>query len=470
MESGTSSASAMAFITMRHQLFLLLYLSSGVRGVGPKNPSASAPGYSGEAAAMFEAGLDSKDNLDSLGNTGIYGSSSVTGVGNFNFMTPGGVPGLRNGGGPSVEECRVKNLKQQERMTMAKLDAHRCLVRDTVVAVPPPETLIAQFVHPSHVVVQRCTGLCLERPGCECVPKKTRQVKVDIVVGVNSSSTTSGQLCSSIEIEEHRGPCKCKCLTKSCHYNMVFDREACLCRCKDSFSVLKRDCLTRPIGGEIVNYWDEETCTCKCKPRTCVEGHYQDRTSCECKPVVATCSATGLDGVGGQSAVGISGVRDSEREAAAAVAATAKYVGLGCVVMVALAMILSLYYLMVRKKGGGGVGGGLDDLTSHHLVLGQSYSSYANETARFRTASAGSIAAGLNSLSTSATTATTAGHPVIQDGNATIGSVASHVGGVGNGGPGNGCNTAYTITINSHSPNTIDDAVLPLTVEDKTRF
>ena len=83
----------MAFITMRHQLFLLLYLSSGVRGVGPKNPSASAPGYSGEAAAMFEAGLDSKDNLDSLGNTGIYGSSSVTGVGNFNFMTPGGVPG-----------------------------------------------------------------------------------------------------------------------------------------------------------------------------------------------------------------------------------------------------------------------------------------------------------------------------------------------------------------------------------------
>ena len=117
------------------------------------------------------------------------------------------------------------------------------------------------------------SGLCLERPGCQCVPKKTRQVKVDIVVGVNSSSTSL--VCSSIEIEEHRGPCKCKCLTKSCHYNMVFDRDACMCRCKDSFAVLKRDCLTRPIGGEIVNFWDEETCTCKCKPRTCVEGHYQ---------------------------------------------------------------------------------------------------------------------------------------------------------------------------------------------------
>ena len=66
------------------------------------------------------------------------------------------------------------------------------------------------------------TGLCLERPGCECVPKKTRQVKVDIVVGVNSSSTTSGQLCSSIEIEEHRGPCKVSAvITHCCFYHTL---------------------------------------------------------------------------------------------------------------------------------------------------------------------------------------------------------------------------------------------------------
>ena len=56
------------------------------------------------------------------------------------------------------EECKVKNLKQQQRMTMAKLDAHRCLIRDTVVTVPVPDTIIANFVHPSHVVVPRCTG------------------------------------------------------------------------------------------------------------------------------------------------------------------------------------------------------------------------------------------------------------------------------------------------------------------------
>ena len=57
-----------------------------------------------------------------------------------------------------TEECRVKNLKQQQKMSMAKLDAHRCLIRDVVVQVPAPATIIPSFIHPSHVVVQRCTG------------------------------------------------------------------------------------------------------------------------------------------------------------------------------------------------------------------------------------------------------------------------------------------------------------------------
>ena len=103
-------------------------------------------------------------------------------------------------------------------------------------------------------------GLCLERPGCECVPKKTRLVKINIVMGVNSSSTL--QVCSSIDIEEHRGPCRCKCLIKSCHYNKVFNRDSCQCMCKDTFAVLKRDCLING-GGRATNFWDEETCSCK---------------------------------------------------------------------------------------------------------------------------------------------------------------------------------------------------------------
>lgn len=55
-------------------------------------------------------------------------------------------------------ECRVKNMKQDQRMSRAKLAAHRCLVRDTVVEVPLPKDLIVNYVHPSHVVIPRCTG------------------------------------------------------------------------------------------------------------------------------------------------------------------------------------------------------------------------------------------------------------------------------------------------------------------------
>lgn len=76
----------------------------------------------------------------------------------------GGVPGLGGRGNsvkglePVREECKVKNLKQQQRMLLAKLDAHRCLVRDTVVELPMPNDVIVNFMQPSHVVVPRCTG------------------------------------------------------------------------------------------------------------------------------------------------------------------------------------------------------------------------------------------------------------------------------------------------------------------------
>ena len=66
-------------VAMRHLLFLLLYLSSGVTGVGPKNPSAAAPAYTGEAAAMFGSANADTSNSDIM-TSDLYD--------NFNFMTP----------------------------------------------------------------------------------------------------------------------------------------------------------------------------------------------------------------------------------------------------------------------------------------------------------------------------------------------------------------------------------------------
>ena len=113
-------------------MFLLLYHTKNTICIGVKAPSASAATSLSMASSLFNSmSIHSEDD------------NSINGD---------------DDGRRSPEECKVKNLKQQQRMTMAKLDAHRCLIRDTVVTVPVPDTIIANFVHPSHVVVPRCTG------------------------------------------------------------------------------------------------------------------------------------------------------------------------------------------------------------------------------------------------------------------------------------------------------------------------
>ena len=88
-----------------------------------------------------------------------------------------------------------------------------------------------------------------------------------------------------LQIEEHRGPCRCKCSLSGCHhYRKVFDEEACLCRCKPELAEEKRECAV-----DFERRWHEDTCTCKCRPRICVSGQYQDPATCQCRPI-ETCA------------------------------------------------------------------------------------------------------------------------------------------------------------------------------------
>ena len=112
--------------------FLLLYHTKNIVCIGVKAPSASAATSLSMASSLFNS-----MSIHPEDDNSINGDDESQ---------------------RSPEECKVKNLKQQQRMTMAKLDAHRCLIRDTVVTVPVPDTIISNFVHPSHVVVPRCTG------------------------------------------------------------------------------------------------------------------------------------------------------------------------------------------------------------------------------------------------------------------------------------------------------------------------
>ena len=129
------------------------------------------------------------------------------------------------------------------------------------------------------------------------------------------------------------------------------------------------------------------------------------------------------------------------------VAHAPKYIGLACVVFVALAMVLSLYYMLVKRKSEGPsslrMRGSLGNLHSGPNIP-------FDDERRFRDST---LAAGLTGLAAN-----------MQEGTSSIGSLTGSLG-HRHRSPG----TAYTITINSQSATNLDEAILPLT-EDKTRF
>ena len=140
----------------------------------------------------------------------------------------------------------------------------------------------------------------------------------------------------------------------------------------------------------------------------------------------------------------LDGISTSDRHS---VTHAPKYIGLACVVFVALAMVLSLYYMVFKRKS---------ESHSSLRMQGSLANLHVNpnnidDDRRFRGCS--SLAAGLTGLTAN-----------MQEGSSSIGSLTGSLG-HHHRSPA----TAYTITINSQSATNLDEAILPLT-EDKTRF
>ena len=86
--------------------------------------------------------------------------------------------------------------------------------------------------------------------------------------------------CTNIELEHHRGPCKCECSLNqaSCNKRQIFLPDTCKCQCQPGLTREKIDCVnsTRHI-------WDIDTCQCTCKNKhTCKYGQYFETDSCMC--------------------------------------------------------------------------------------------------------------------------------------------------------------------------------------------
>ena len=123
-------------------------------------------------------------------------------------------------------------------------------------------------------------GICLGTLGSSCIPKKTRLVPHSIVVYVNSTP-----YCTSIEVEHHRGPCRCECLrnNSSCHDRQQFLPDSCSCQCSPSLSSEKSVCTKSSVHG-----WDSETCRCVCKHyNSCQAGHSLNTTTCQCQEIAS---------------------------------------------------------------------------------------------------------------------------------------------------------------------------------------
>jgi len=221
--------------------------------------------------------------------------------------------------------CREKNRKLLEEVESAQLAAHRCMIRDVAVQVPEPEDFIAEFIFPSHIIVPRCSGLCLDQPGGTCLPKRPPKIISHQVVLYNVNGT---QTCRQVELEHHRSPCRCVCLLTSsdCGPLQIFDSQKCMCSCDKSHNAAKYSC-----AQDSRHVWDERQCSCVCKI-SCLPGQELDPSSCSClAPPSSPCSITPVSLAGAHPA------------------RIATYIGLGALTVLGLTIAVTLYYILVRK-------------------------------------------------------------------------------------------------------------------------
>ena len=122
-------------------------------------------------------------------------------------------------------------------------------------------------------------GLCLESVGSECQPKKTWFERHSLTIYINSTA-----YCTTIELEHHRGPCRCQCQlnNSSCHARQQFLPSSCSCQCLPSLADDKSECTARG------NKWDPDSCRCQCS-KVCAKETFLDKDTCKCKKVSPPC-------------------------------------------------------------------------------------------------------------------------------------------------------------------------------------
>jgi len=225
----------------------------------------------------------------------------------------------------NTNTCKEKNKKQLKEVEDAQLAAHRCMIRDVAVKVPEPDDFITDAIFPSHIVVPRCSGVCVNSAGLTCHPKKKPKIISHEVVLYNANGT---QVCRHVQLEHHKGPCKCSCQLSSsdCSPSQVFSESGCSCHCHKSSNSAKYDCAL-----DIKKIWDDRQCACVCKTK-CLVGLELDLHLCICMDMMSSCSISPLHFEGAHPAK------------------IATYVGISAIGIVAVTILVSTYFMVSRKR------------------------------------------------------------------------------------------------------------------------
>eukprot|EP00095_Tigriopus_kingsejongensis_P011808 maker-scaffold71_size417697-snap-gene-2.16 protein:Tk11808 transcript:maker-scaffold71_size417697-snap-gene-2.16-mRNA-1 annotation:"GA20104" len=149
----------------------------------------------------------------------------------------------------------------------------KCIPRDTLVSLPPPEDETILEFFPSQVMVPRCSGGCHlsgnHQHKCLPVPKSRYQKPIQVIAKRGSQTFN----CSTIELEAHRD-CRCGCEidASNCSADQVFVQTLCQCQCRD-FDEQNKCQRTND------KFWDRNSCQCLCLPsvtKECSTGYNFD--------------------------------------------------------------------------------------------------------------------------------------------------------------------------------------------------
>merc|ERR1719282_241915 len=175
------------------------------------------------------------------------------------------------------QTCRSHHIRQ------ALQENVMCKPSPTVVQLPLPNNTDIQQMTPTFVEILQCSGAC-HRGNQECVPTKTREKKIPVMLARCGISTGKCEKeCASVTVVEHV-ECGCDCGhvdRDTCPTNThVYDTDTCSCKCANTEE--KQQCLDQG------RTWSTTNCSCQCPDinpsLACSNGLVWSNVTCTCEP------------------------------------------------------------------------------------------------------------------------------------------------------------------------------------------